>query len=205
MNDVAVVFRGVAAGLIISAPVGPVNVMCISRAIEKGRKAGVISGLGAAAADTIYGAIAGFSIQLIIGFLLREQFWIRLIGGALLVAIGIRYFFRKPRRCEENVEESSHSDFVSAFLLNLTNPTTVLSFLAVLTALGLHQHRTVGQSGLLVAAIFAGAMLWWISLAFVSSRFARRLTDRGLVWMNRVAGIAIGSFGLVTAALSRAA
>ena len=75
MTDFNVWLRGILAGLIISAPVGPVNVLCMSRTIAKGRRAGLISGLGAGTADTIYGAIAGFSIQFVIGFLLREEFW----------------------------------------------------------------------------------------------------------------------------------
>jgi threonine/homoserine/homoserine lactone efflux protein len=91
-----------------------------------------------------------------------------------------------------------------AFLLNLTNPTTVLSFLAVLTVLGLHQQKSPFEGGALVAAIFVGAMLWWISLALIASRFQNRLTERAMVIMNRVAGIAIGSFGLLTVALSHA-
>ena len=204
MNDLGVLFRGIAAGLIISIPVGPVNVLCLSRALAKGRKAGMISGFGAATADTIYGAIAGFSVHYVIGFLLGEEFWIRLFGGALLIVIGVHYYRRKPRRMKETVQDqSARSDYATAFLLNLTNPTTVLSFLAVLTALGLHQQKAWWQSLTLVAGIFAGAMVWWIGLSVIGSRFRNRLTDEGLVWMNRAAGIAIGAFGLFTMASSR--
>lgn len=204
MDDFNVLLKGILAGMIISVPVGPVNVLCASRALVKGRKAGVISGLGAATADTIYGAIAGFSIQFVISFLTREQFWIRLFGGILLIAIGLRYFFRSPRSLKEVEREAeAHSDYVTALLLNLTNPTTVLSFLAVLTALGLHRHRSLAHSLTLVAGIFVGAMLWWICLAWIACRFRDRLNDHALMLMNRVAGVAIAGFGLVTAALSR--
>lgn len=206
MNDFTVWVRGILAGLIISAPVGPVNVLCISRAITKGRRAGLISGLGAGTADTIYGAIAAFSIRFVIGFLLREEFWIRLFGGILLIAIGARYYFRSPRRMKEFEDsQSAHSAYVTAFLLNLTNPTTVLSFLAVLTVLGLDRHKSFLQSSTLAAGIFVGAMLWWIGLAMIGGGLRDRLTDHGLVVMNRIAGIAIGTFGIVTIALSRAA
>jgi len=84
ITDLELLFRGALAGLAISAPVGPVNVLCISRTLTKGRAAGVISGLGAATADTVYGAIAGFSISFVIAFLIREELWIRLAGGILL-------------------------------------------------------------------------------------------------------------------------
>src|SRR5262245_66329739 len=89
--------RGMVAGIAISAPVGPVNVLCVSRTLSAGRKGGLISGLGAAVGDTFYGAIAVFSINFVIQFLLRELHWLRLIGGSLLIAIGIFYYrFKKP-------------------------------------------------------------------------------------------------------------
>src|ERR1035441_9120258 len=88
LMDLGLPIRGLAVGLIIAAPVGPVNVLCIQRTLEKGWKSGILSGLGAAIADTLYGAIAGFSISLVIQFLIREEFWIRLIGGILLMEIG---------------------------------------------------------------------------------------------------------------------
>lgn len=202
MQDWEVLFKGLAAGLAISTSVGPVNVLCLSRTLTKGRKAGLISGFGAATADTIYGAIAGFSIQWVVGFLLREENWIRLFGGTLLIALGVYYYLRRPKGLRETREEkTTQSDWVSAFFLNLTNPTTVLSFMAVLTALGFAE-RSWWQGLTLVLGIFGGAMLWWTTLAAVVDHFRDQLSDGFTVWMNRVAGVAIGGFGVVTLALS---
>jgi threonine/homoserine/homoserine lactone efflux protein len=202
MNDLELLTKGVLAGLAISAPVGPVNVLCISRTLSKGRTAGLISGLGAAAADTVYGAVAGFSISFVIEFLVREEFWIRLCGGTLLIAIGILYYFKKPQSLREPGESSAHSDFVSAFFLNLTNPTTVLSFLALLAALGMGHHRARWLTVLLIAGIFSGAMLWWVALASATGHFRDRFDDRAMLWMNRIGGLAIGAFGILTVILS---
>jgi threonine/homoserine/homoserine lactone efflux protein len=205
MNDIMVVAKGMLAGLAISAPVGPVNMLCVSRTITKGRAAGIVSGLGAGAADTIYGAIAGLSISFVIAFLVREEFWIRLAGGILLVGIGLWYYFRKPRSLtEERKLDSEHSAFVTAFLLNLTNPTVVLSFLAILTALGLQRHKAWAQDLALVLGMFFGAMLWWTALVAISGHFRDRFSSRGMLWMNRVAGIAIGGFGVATLILAAA-
>jgi threonine/homoserine/homoserine lactone efflux protein len=203
MNDLDLLFRGVLAGLAISAPVGPVNVLCISRTLTKGRMAGFTSGLGAATADTVYGAIAGFSISFVIQFLLREEFWIRLCGGTLLIAIGAIYYFKKPEPLGDQISSSAHSDYISAFLLNLTNPTTVLSFVAVLAVLGLGHHRARWLTVLLIAGIFCGAMLWWIAVIAGTSHFREKFDDKAMLWMNRIAGLAIGGFGVVTLALSR--
>jgi threonine/homoserine/homoserine lactone efflux protein len=201
--DLELPLRGVAAGLIIAAPVGPVNVLCIRRTLEKGWKSGIVSGFGAAFADTLYGAVAGFSISLVIQFLLREEFWIRLIGGILLMGIGVVYYFKAPGSLKGGKDSSAHSDFVSALLLTATNPTTVLSFLAVLATLGLGRHRPLWQTSFLVAGIFCGSMAWWVILASGVNLLRGKVTDRTMGWMNRVAGIAIAGFGLVNVLLSR--
>ena len=203
MKELDLLLRGVLAGLAIAVPVGPVNVLCISRTIAKGRLAGIISGFGAATADTIYGGIAGFGISLIIDFLIREKFWIRLVGGALLIAIGTIYWFKRPKKLRHEQEESSHSEYVTTLLLTLTNPTTVLSFLAVLAGLRLAQSRPWTMTLFVVLGIFCGSMLWWIVLALISGHFRDRFNDRAVIWMNRIAAVAIGGFGVVTMLLAR--
>jgi len=190
------------AGLAIAAPVGPVNVLCASRTLAKGRASGVLSGLGAASADAFYGGIAAFSITLVIDFLRRELFWIRVVGGLLLVLIGVIYF-RKPVRPidRDRKEDTHHSDFTSTLFLTMTNPTTVLSFLAVLTALGLNGAHDWRLNFLVVGGIFAGSMAWWLLLVGIVDRLRDRFNGGAMTWMNRVAGIAIGLFGMFTFAL----
>jgi threonine/homoserine/homoserine lactone efflux protein len=202
--DFDLLIRGLAAGLIIAAPVGPVNVLCIQRTIEKGWKSGILSGFGAAVADTIYGAIAGFSISLVIRFLIHEEYWIRLIGGMLLIVIGVIFYFRPPQSLETAKPHSSaNSDFLSTLFLTATNPTTVLSYLAVLATLGLGKQRALWQTSILVAGIFCGSMTWWLTVTSTVNLLRSRVTDRAMHWMNRVAGIAIGCLGLVNLLLSR--
>jgi threonine/homoserine/homoserine lactone efflux protein len=202
--DLELPIRGVVAGLIIAAPVGPVNLLCIRRTLEKGWKSGIVSGLGAAVADTLYGAIAGFGISLVIQLLIREEFWIRMIGGIFLAGIGVVYYCKPPRSLHAGEDDSSaNSDFASALLLNVTNPTTVLSFMAVLATLGVGRQRPLWQTVFLVAGIFCGSMTWWTILVSTANRLRDRITDRTMRWMNHVAGIAIGGFGLVNVLLSR--
>jgi threonine/homoserine/homoserine lactone efflux protein len=203
MESLQLLLRGALAGLAISAPVGPVNVLCVSRTISKGRSGGIVSGLGAAAADTIYGAIAGFSISFVIGWLERELFWIRLVGGLLLIAIGVVYYRKRPKSLRETApRDSAASDIATTFLLTLTNPTTTLSFLAVLAVLGLGERRPWALTVFLVSGIFAGAMFWWTALALISGHFRDRFDDRAVLWMNRIAALAIGGFGLITMGLA---
>jgi len=191
--------KGLMAGLAIAVPVGPVNVMCASRTLTRGKLAGFMSGLGAATADALYGGIAAFSITFVIQFLQRQEFWIRVIGGLLLLGIGVMYF-RKPGQAaiQRETTRDVHSDYVSTLLLTMTNPTTVLSFLAVLAGLGMAEHRESWLTFLLVAGIFCGSMLWWVILVLVVNRFRDRFDQHAMTWMNRIAGIAIGAFGMLS-------
>jgi threonine/homoserine/homoserine lactone efflux protein len=177
-------------------------VLCIRRTLEKGWKSGILSGLGAALADTLYGAAAGFGISLVIQFVIREEFWIRLIGGILLMGIGVVYYCKAPGSLEAGDADSANSDLISALLLTVTNPTTVLSFLAVLATLGLGRQRPLWQTSFLMIGIFCGSMTWWTILASGVNLLRSRITDGTMRWMNRVAGIAIGGFGLVNVLLS---
>jgi threonine/homoserine/homoserine lactone efflux protein len=203
LMELSLPLRGIAAGLMIAAPVGPVNVLCIQRSLQKGWKSGLVSGLGAALVDTLYGGIAGFSISLVIEFLVREQSWIRLIGGFLLIAIGAVYYFRKPQSLESGAGGAGHSDFVSAFLLTATNPTTVLSFLAILAMLGQGHQQPIWQTSILVAGIFLGSMTWWIVLTGGASLLRDKVGDNTIRWLNRIGGLAIAGFGLLNILLSQ--
>jgi threonine/homoserine/homoserine lactone efflux protein len=203
MNAINLIWRGLIAGLIIAAPVGPVNVFCVRKTLTKGWRSGLLSGLGAAAVDTLYGAVAAFSITIIIRILKQEEFRIRLFGGMLLLIIGIAYFFKRSVRFDAPGNGSAvHSDFVPAFLMNLMNPTAVLSSLAVLAALGLG-CRTLWWSNLLVVCgIFCGSMAWWIVLSSIVDRLRNQFTPRLGIYLNRLAGLAIGGFGVALMVLS---
>jgi len=203
MKELDLLWRGMIAGFVIAAPVGPVNVFCMQRTLARGWRSGLASGFGAAAGDTLYGAVAGFSITYIVDFLVREQARIRLFGGILLVAIGISYLLRGPQPLHACKERVAGSDLLSTFLLNLTNPTVVLSFLAVLAALGLADRRPWGLTLFLVGGIFCGSMSWWIVLCAAVNHFRDRFNDRSLAMMNRIAGLAIGGFGVWLFVLSR--
>jgi threonine/homoserine/homoserine lactone efflux protein len=197
MNALDLVWHGLITGLIIAAPVGPVNVFCVRQTLTQGWRSGLLSGLGAAVVDTLYGSVAAFSITVIIRILVYQQFRIRLFGGILLLIIGIAYLFKRPVLFDSpGYSEDAHSGFVPAFLLNLMNPMAVLSFLAVLAALGLGYPMRWRSTLLVVCGIFCGSMVWWILLSAVVNRLRSQFTPRLVIYMNRVAGLAIGGFGV---------
>ena len=206
MTELELLIKGMIAGLMIAAPVGPVNILCINRTLTSGWKSGVICGIGAAVGDMFYGAVAGFSISLVIQFLVRQQFWINLVGSILLMVIGISYFFKQPKPLtpQNDVGSTVYSNLRLTFLLTLTNPTTVLSFLAVLAALGVRDHRVWWLTVFLVVGVFWGSMAWWVLLGSIVNHFRDRFNGHLLLLMNRIAGLAMIIFGLVVFFFGRA-
>lgn len=195
----ALFVKGLIVGFAIAAPVGPIGVLCISRTLTEGRLRGLATGVGAAVADALYGGIAGFGLNMVAALMLEQLVWIRVIGGSLLCLMGYKILRTKV---DEQTEGASAAKgiagaFASSFFLTLTNPLTLLSFAAVLAGLRLHELR--GQPGelwLLVLGIFAGSSLWWIVLTLGTGLFRRKLSPRGLRWINLVSGAVVIGFGL---------
>lgn len=197
--------RGLAIGLAIAAPVGPIGVLCIRRTLAEGRLAGFVTGLGAATADTVYGAIAAFGLTAVSAFLVSQQDWLRLIGGAFLCYLGVRTFVAKPAPPVASAGDKSSrtlaGDYGTAFLLTITNPLTILSFAAVFAGLGLGSgYDDLASALLLVTGVFTGSALWWLVLSGAVSLLRGRITAGGLRWVNRVSGVIIALFGLVALA-----
>ncbi|MBL7198817.1 MAG: LysE family transporter [Anaerolineae bacterium] len=192
----AFLLKGIAIGLSIAAPVGPIGVLCIRRTLAEGRVRGLVSGLGAAAADALYGCVAGFGLTILSDVLIGQQTWFRLIGGAFLCYLGVKTYLAQPgERAVPEVSLSLLGAFSSTFLLTLTNPVTILSFGAIFAGLGLADSRDGGAIPLVVG-VFSGSALWWLTLSSAVSLFRHRFGPGGLRWTNRVSGLVIAGFGL---------
>jgi threonine/homoserine/homoserine lactone efflux protein len=190
--------KGLIIGFSIAAPVGPIGVLTIKRTLTNGRTSGFVTGLGAAMADTVYGIVAAFGLTAISSFLLTQAIWIKLIGGLFLLYLGIKSFVTKPASKAASVNSKGlFHNFISTFFLTITNPATILSFVAIFAGLGLGTTNTNYTSSItMVIGIGAGSALWWLILSAVVSFFQSKITTNRLVWVNRVSGLIIISFGL---------
>jgi threonine/homoserine/homoserine lactone efflux protein len=188
--------RGIVLGLSIAAPVGPIGVLCIRRTLAEGRAHGLVSGLGAATADAIYGCIAAFGLAFVTDLLVGQQTWLRLIGGAFLVYLGIKTLLSAVAE-EAAVAQGRGlaAAYVSTLALTLTNPMTILSFVAVFAGMGLPEGE-MGSAGVLVLGVFLGSALWWLLLSGAVGVLRHRLDSGVLRWVNRVSGAVIAGFGV---------
>ena len=196
--DISLLLKGLVIGFSIAAPVGPIGVLCIRRTLVQGRLYGFVSGLGAASADAIYGAIAGFGLTFISTFLVEQQTWLRLIGGLFLFVLGLKTLLEKPKDQEFSDQMNKRIDaYGSTFFLTLTNPITIISFAAIFAGLGLaSEGKNYFSAGILVFGVFTGSMLWWLLLSGGAGIFREKFTLNGLQWINRISGVIIIGFGI---------
>lgn len=191
--------KGLIIGFAIAAPVGPIGVLCIQYSLHDGFKIGLLTGLGAALADGTYGLMVGFGLTALFSILIAQQFWIHLIGGLFLLYLGIKLFLTSPReKSAENSDRSPWHAFSTTYLLTLTNPATILSFVAIFAGFGLSQTSSdYVQAIILVLSITLGSAIWWLLLsAGVVFILHHRLSPAVMRNINRISGIVIFSFGI---------
>lgn len=195
----ATLLTGGIVGFSIAAPVGPIGALTIRRTLAQGRLAGFLTGLGAATADTFYGAVAAFGLTFVTGFLVAQQSWLNLIGGLFLCYLGAATYLAKPAPIEHAPPVSSLvGAYASSVLLTATNPATILSFAGIYAGLGLRDAVTdYPAASAFVLGVFLGSALWWLLLSFGVGALREWVSPRGLSWINRVSGVLLAAFGVV--------
>ena len=199
MHPIHIFLKGLIIGLSIAVPVGPIGILCIRRTLVQGRITGFLSGLGAAMADALYGAMAGFRLTFLSNFLISQRIWLNLIGGGLLCILGAKIFLSKPAEQGASVEgDSLWNAYLSTFFLTLTNPMTILFFAAVFAGLGVvsaSDHYV--SAGILVLGVFVGSVMWWFILSGFTGILQGLFNFIRLQWLNRISGLIIIGFGVL--------
>lgn len=196
--DLIFFIKGLIIGFSVAAPVGPIGILCIRRTLQFGRWSGFFSGLGAALADTLYGIIAAFGLTLISNVLVAYKSALHIGGGLFLIYLGFKTCFASAIEPSNRVTHKTLiSDFVSTFFLTLTNPLTILSYLAIFAGFGLSEiEADFCTAGLLVMGVFLGSAIWWFILSEGVTFFRKKMSQKVMKWVNRCAGALIVLFGL---------
>ena len=192
--------KGFLLGFAIAAPVGPIGLLCIRRTLADGMSAGLATGLGAATADAVYGAIAALGLTALSSFLVDQSAWLRLVGGLFLVYLGVVTFRSRPvvgAASEPMRVAGLAGAYGSTFVLTLTNPATILSFGVAFAGLGLVGQNTSGAAaGLMVLGVFFGSSCWWLLLSGGVGLLRSRVSSQALAWVNRASGVLLAGFGI---------
>lgn len=187
--------KGFIIGVIVSAPLGPVGVLCIQRTLNKGRAYGFVTGLGAALSDIIYALITGYGMSFVFDFIQANIFYLQLIGSIMLLVFGVYTFRSNPVHSIRPVSPNKGTlvhNFITAFFVTLSNPLIIFLFIGffarfafVLPEIPIYE-QTLGY-----IAIVAGAVSWWFSITFFVSKIRNRFNLRGIWMLNRIIGVVV--------------
>lgn len=194
---------GLFIGVLVAAPVGPVNVLCVQRAVERGFWGGLAAGIGSVLGDGLIALSAGMGVGAISSAVEYYRWIIQIIGGLALIGFGVKLYWTTPRIAmvsETGGGTESLRDFVwdipQTFFLTITNPGAVLGLVAIFGGVSTFvEVETSLDVLLMVAAIMSGSLLWWIALSNFISRHRHRIDTARLGLINRVAGVLLAIFG----------
>ncbi|MGM9828205.1 MAG: LysE family translocator [Muribaculaceae bacterium] len=195
MNEILYILtRGIAIGVLISAPMGPIGMLIIQRTLSKGRWPAFFTGIGAALSDMFYCLLTGFGISFITDFIERNQHMLQIVSGVVLAAFGVFLFRKNPTRAlQPNNPEASKNyftDVVSGFFLTVSNP-LILFFIIGLFArfeFIMPDSYSIWHYALAYLSILGGALIWWYLVTMLVNRLRRRFNVRSLWLINRVIG-----------------
>jgi threonine/homoserine/homoserine lactone efflux protein len=202
--DLTLLGQGLVLGFTIAAAVGPITLLCIRRTLGEGRVVGLASGLGVATADATYGAIAAFGLTAVTDLLVGWQRLLGVIGGAFLLWLAWRTLRTVPAHAAAEVP-ARRGGLAGAYLsmlgLTLTNPLTILSFIALFVGLGVSGDDAASAAALTVG-VFLGSSAWWVLLVGAVGALRMRLTATWMRRINVASGLLIGAFALIAIATS---
>ncbi|MBP3230156.1 MAG: LysE family transporter [Prevotella sp.] len=202
IDIVDLVFKGILIGMIASAPMGPVGILCVQRTLNKGRWYGFVTGIGAAVSDIIYALITGAGMSFVMDIINNHQnkFWLQLSGSVMLLIFGIICWRSNPTK---NMHQSGTNkgtlvhNGVTAFLVTFSNPLIIFLFMGLFAqfAFVIPDHPFEMFIGYL--SIVAGALIWWFGLTWLVDKVRNIFDESGILIINRVIGCAVILFSLI--------
>lgn len=195
VNTIDLFIKGLIVGVVASAPMGPVGILCIQRTLNKGRTYGLITGVGAAFSDIVYAMITGLGLAVVQDFISDNIYALQLIGSAMLFVFGLYTFFSDPSYSMRPVSKNKGTllhNMITAFLVTFSNPLIIFLFLALFarfTFVTPDNHLIEQITGYL--AIFVGALLWWFMLSYCIDKVRTKFNVSGIQLINRIIGVLV--------------
>ncbi len=198
-----IIFKGFIIGVVVSAPMGPVGVLCVQRTLNKGRWYGFVTGLGATLSDMCYALLTGYGMSFVTDYINKNIFILQLLGSLMLLAFGYYTFRTNPVKSLHPINQNNPKgtyihNFITAFVVCFSNPLIIFLFI------GLFARFAVGQHGVVLfdavtsyVAIAIGAIAWWLLITFVINKVRKHFNLRGIWIINRVFGILVMLFSVI--------
>ena len=202
--------KGFIVGVVVSAPLGPVGVLCIQRTLNKGRWFGFVTGLGAALSDICYALLTGYGMSFMDELIVKHQIFLQVVGSVMLLAFGIYTFRSNPVKSLRPVSSSRGTylhNFVTAFLVTFSNPLIIFLFIGLFARFSFVMPGSpIGFQLVGYLAIILGAVTWWFSITYFVNKVRTRFNVRGIWMLNRIIGgvvMVAAVVGLVLASIGK--
>ena len=199
LSLIILLLKGIVIGIAVSAPVGAVAILCVRRAAVQGLMVALVTGLGAVTADMVFAILAGMFSAYMTPFVAHYGLWMRLIGGAVMVGMGVATWRKSAQNIAPESNRLNHGQaFLSAFVITITNPFTVIGFTAIFAAIfGVKNGHTILGHGVNLLGILLGCLLWWGFLAVIAYGLRRHLQAGRVDWLRHIAGALLLIFGVL--------
>ena len=196
-----ILYKGFVIGICISAPVGPIGVLCIQRTLHKGPKHGLITGLGATTSDLVYALMAIFGVGYVIDFIQHNELAIQIIGSVVIFLFGIYIFNCNPVKQQLSKDDDKKGsylqDFFTSFGVTITNPLIIFILIALFARFQFVPPKlTLDYVTICVASILLGAFAWWLILTSIVNLFRTKFGERGFWLINKITGTSIMGIAL---------
>ena len=195
----SLLWKGIVIGIIVSAPLGPVGVLCIQRTLNKGRWYGFVTGIGAAISDIFYALLTGFGMSFVFDYVQQNMYYLQLLGSLMLLGFGIYTFRSNPVNSIRTISANKGTyvhNMVTAFFVTLSNPLIIFLFIGLFARFSFVSN-TIYESFTSYAAIAIGALLWWFFITYSVNKVRKQFNLRAIIRLNRI----IGTIVMVVAVL----
>ncbi len=196
------IFKGIIIGILVSAPMGPIGMLCVQRTLNRGRAYGFMTGLGAMTSDLIYALIIIAGVSIVEDFFTNNEIILQIAGSVVLILFGIHVFRSNPLKSWtpnfQNNDTKYIKDYITSFLFTLSNIAIIIVYITLFARFQ-YNPAELGISGIGISmiSIATGALLWWFTLSSIVSRLRKHFNRKGLMLLNRTIGIALMIVGLV--------
>ena len=210
LTVIDIIYKGILIGILVSAPMGPIGLLCVQRTLNKGQWHGFFSGVGAACSDLLYAGVVCLGMGLVVDFIDNNRDILQIIGSVCLLGFGIYTFRSNPSKQLQKPKDQGNSfsqDIISTFFLTLSNPVIIPIYIFLFSRFNFISHTEKLFSMLLgLLFIFAGALSWWFLITFFVGKLRTVINMRGLWLINKIVGIVIigvSIFGLLYPIMTR--
>lgn len=179
-------------GIMLSAPMGPIGILCVQRTLNNGRHSGFYTGIGAAISDLFYCLLAGLGLSIVTDFIETNVNVLQVVGSIILIIYSLYMIIHNPLKGVKDTETSANPtrDMVTGFLFTLSNPLILFLVLPLFARFSFPRPNSpIFEIAIGYLFIVIGALLWWWMITYIVDKVRSQFNIKSMITINRIMGI----------------